>query len=271
MRPPLALATAATAAGIAYAAIRGRRELRSRERLAAASLEALLNAIDANDRTTGAHVRRVATYALLLGRGAGLEERQCHSVERVALFHDIGKIDAALFDIVHEGAQLGERARRLIASHPQRGADVLRPLAPFYPDLADGVLAHHERWNGSGYPRGLRGTDIPLAARIVAIADTFDAITHQRPYRERRSAATAARVLRDGRGTEFDPALVDIFLAPPVWPRVQRALRDAHRPRRRGGRRRRQAPPETPPDVTFRWRSGAAEPTTPDPAPRTPP
>ncbi|MDQ3698535.1 MAG: HD domain-containing protein [Gemmatimonadota bacterium] len=253
-------------------AVRAHRELRSRERLAAASLEVLLNAIDANDRTTGAHVRRVADYALRLARAAGLDERGQRSVERVALFHDIGKIHAALFDIVHEGTRLNAHERELIATHPQRGADVLRPLARFYPDLWQGVLAHHERWNGTGYPRALRGADIPLTARIVAIADTFDVITHSRPYKAGQGAREAAAAIREGRGTQFDPALVDIFLSPSVFRGIERSMRPRSRPPPPlGGRRRAASPPTRAPDVTFRWRTEGLVHRAPDHSTQTPP
>ena len=101
---------------------------------------------------------------------------------------------------------------------------MLEPLRVFYPDLPDGVLAHHERWDGKGYPRGLKGRRIPLSARVVAIADTFDAITHGRPYRTGQPAAVARKVLIDGRGAQFDPDLVDLFLFPPVYARVANAV-----------------------------------------------
>src|SRR5438045_2870221 len=123
---------------------------RAAERFAAASLETLLNAIDANDADTGAHVRRVATYALILAEFAELSYADQRMVERVALFHDIGKIHEALFDIIHEARRLTPAERRSVITHPQRGADVLAPLAGFYPELPDGVLSHHERWNGTG-------------------------------------------------------------------------------------------------------------------------
>lgn len=232
---------------------RRRRERRLTERVAAAALETLLNAIDANDHDTGAHVRRVAAYALVLARAAGLSPRECHGIERVALFHDIGKIHAALFDIVHEDVHVSAHERALIASHPQRGADVLHPLATFYPDLEDGVLSHHERWDGSGYPRGLRSEEIPLAARIVSIADTFDAVTHGRRYQRERSFDTARHTILEGRGTQFDPALVDLFLAPETFERIEREHRLAHAPRRR--RVRPPLPARDVPDITFRWRS----------------
>lgn len=226
------------------------------ERFAAASLETLLNAIDANDADTGAHVRRVAVYSLILADAAdaGVDEKRL--IEQVALFHDIGKIHEALFDIIHEDRKLTDADRRAMLTHPQRGADVLEPLNGFYPELAAGVLAHHERWNGQGYPNKLRGTRIPLSARVVAIADTFDAITHHRRYRSGRTSQSALEIILAGRGTEFDPDLVDLFTFPPVFEEILAALDVVSAwpipvKARRSGRDRDDAP-----DITFRWRPG---------------
>lgn len=248
------VATAATAAAALFKNERGGRE--AAERFAAAALETLLNAIDANDAETGAHVRRVATYALILADAAGLDDHEKRIVEQVALFHDIGKIHQALFDIIHDGRRLTPAEHREILTHPQRGADVLAPLQAFYPELPQGVLSHHERWNGSGYPRKLKGRRIPLSARIIAIADTFDAITHTRRYRPGRSAEIARDIILAGRGTEFDPALVDLFVLPPVFERILVTEQTVERwkvpikQRRRGERE-----PHVP-DITFRWRPG---------------
>jgi HD-GYP domain-containing protein (c-di-GMP phosphodiesterase class II) len=257
--PDLRLDNPALATAGAAAALLLRHELKARraaERMAAAALESLLKAIDANDPDTGAHVRRVAAYALVLADAAGLDEHEKRSVERVALFHDIGKIDEALFDIIHDHRSLAPAERRAILTHPQRGADVLEPLRGFYPDLPEGVLSHHERWDGSGYPRHLKGRRIPLTARIVAIADTFDAITHRRRYRGTRSAEKAREVILEGRGTQFDPELVDLFILPPVWKRILATYRQVAHWRgpveqRRSGREEEQVP-----DVIFRWRPG---------------
>lgn len=240
------------------------RENKSRrlvERVAAAALETLLNAIEANDEETGMHVRRVAAYALVIGDEAGFRGHQCRSVERIALFHDVGKIHQALFDIVHDGKPLSQEERRKIATHPLRGAQVLAPLATFYPDLPAGVIAHHERWDGKGYPRGLRGEQIPIEARVVTIADTFDALTHNRRYRRGRSVAAALAVLREGRGKQFDPALVDLVLSPRVVDRLTRTHLDEtkrHTPEKKRGRR--SGTPERAPDVSFRWRSESLHP-----------
>ncbi|MEP6691596.1 MAG: HD domain-containing phosphohydrolase [Gemmatimonadaceae bacterium] len=258
-------------AGIGYYFLRLHRETERIERLAAASFESLLNAIDANDPETGSHVRRVACYALILAQAADLDEHQCRMVERIALFHDIGKIHAALFDIIRDDAKLSPSERRLIATHPQRGAEVLSPLAAFYPDLADGVLSHHERWDGAGYPRQLAGSRIPLSARIVAIADSFDAITHRRLYRRQRSVAEAIEAIMQGRDTQYDPDLVDVFLSPPVVAEVERAMRSLHGPHRAAGHSRARTNEHADvPDVTFRWRSASRVQLAPDRESQTP-
>ena len=201
---PISVGAAATGLIVREHSLRGRAE-----RLSAATLETLLNAIDANDAETGAHVRRTATYALILGEAAGLDDKMLHSVERVALFHDIGKLHGALTDIFHETSRLTPEERRAVMTHPQRGAEVLAPLSAFYPELAKAVAAHHERWDGSGYPRGLKGRRIPLPARIVTIADSFDAITHRRRYSHARSFSEGVKAISDGKGTQFDPDLID--------------------------------------------------------------
>ncbi len=239
---------------------RERRIRRSVERLGAATLESLLDAVDANNPETGAHVRRVASYSLVLANAAGLNDRECHDIERVALFHDIGKLDGAVSDIVQIATILTDDEREAVRTHPKRGADVLRPLAAFYPKLPEGVLAHHEWWDGSGYPRGLEGTDIPFSARLVAIADTFDAITYSRSYSRAKSLDAAIAQIEAARGTQFDPELVDLFMLPPVQAEVERAMKEALSPRRKRNKqrkahkRRRTATQRGTPDINFRWR-----------------
>jgi HD-GYP domain-containing protein (c-di-GMP phosphodiesterase class II) len=264
LSPPPAMKIIPLAAGIATGAllVRERQRRQAAERLAAAVLETLLRAIDANDGETGGHVRRVARYALLLAEAADLDENDQKNVERIALFHDVGKIDEALFDIIHDTSDLTEQEREAVRTHPKRGADVLAPVAAFYPELADGVLSHHERWDGGGYPRGLRGESIPFAARIVTIADSFDAMTYARRYHTARSAEEASEKLMAGRGTQFDPDLVDLFLSPPVFKEALSVLHEDRGPRRRGTP---QTPPRetTLPKLSFRWRT-----TTPSPQPQ---
>ncbi len=250
-------AGAGAIAGIAAgAALFLERQGRSRaERLGAATLETLLNAIEANDAETGGHVRRVATYAHILASAADLDEHERRSIERVALFHDIGKLHEALFDILHEHSKLTPDERKAVRTHPERGAKVLEPLAAFYPDLPKGVAAHHERWNGTGYPKRLKGKRIPLAARVVAIADSFDAITHRRRYSAARSLNEAVEVISEGRGTQFDPDLTDLFLSPAVLSDVEKAMRQAHAPKRKSSANRRRRENHPGPDIKFRWRT----------------
>lgn len=253
MLPAIAMFGAAV---VGAALLNERRKRASAERLGAAAMETLLNAIDANDAVTGAHVRRVAAAALVLADAAGLDERQRRTVERVALFHDIGKIHEALFDILHDKDTLTPEERSAVSTHPQRGSDVLEPLEAFYPELCAGVLAHHERWDGTGYPRGVKGERIPLSARIVALADAYDAITHSRRYSSARSGEIASDLILAGRGTQFDPELADLFLTPPVLAEVAQARAAAHTPRAKGSRRKKRKA-RSAPDVTFRWRTAA--------------
>jgi HD-GYP domain len=141
-----------------------------------------------------------------------------------------------------------------VRTHPERGAEVLAPIVAFYPDLGKGVAAHHERWNGTGYPRQLKGKRIPLTARVVAIVDSFDAITHRRRYSAGKSMGEAVEAIGEGRGTQFDPELVDLFLSPPVIADIEKAMREAHSPKKKYANRRRARENHPAPDIEFRWR-----------------
>ena len=254
MRGLLPFSIGATAGvGAGALVFREHRERTRVERLGAATLETLLNAMEANDAETGAHVRRVAAYSHILGEAADLDERSLHSIERVALFHDIGKLHEAVTDIFHDVGKLTPDERRLVMTHPDRGAQVLDPLAAFYPELARGVAAHHERWDGTGYPRGLKARTIPFAARVVSITDSFDAVTHRRRYSHAKSFGEGTRAIAEGRGTQFDPELVDLFLSPPVLADIERESKRANGPRTRHRNRRRGESQEAP-DLIFRWR-----------------
>lgn len=260
IRPLYVLAGASLGAAV----VRERKLRRRAERFSAAGLETLLRAIDANDPQTGAHVRRVAEYALAIAYALGVNDSERRTIELTALFHDIGKIHEALFDIVHEHHNLTPAKRRAVHTHPVRGAEVLGPIANFHPQLADAVLSHHERWDGRGYPRGLKGRRIPLAARVVALADTFDAITHGRRYRDGRGASQAEKIILQGRGTQFDPELVDLMLLPPVFDRIMRVQRaSARNPRHLPNRRESHGVKEkSQPKVKIRWRTRSGPPNT---------
>ena len=266
LSPPADLGTSLADARAVVSSTPAARRSHLVTRLAAVAFESLLNAIDANDPETGAHVRRVAACAVILARAADATEASLRRVERVALFHDIGKINGALFDVLRGVAGLTAKERRLIATHADRGAEVVGPLASFYPELPEGVRAHHERWDGRGYPQRLRGLEIPFEARVVSIVDVFDALTHQRRYKAAFSAKRAAAFIAAGRGTQFDPDLTDLFLSPPVLAEIASAKRldragptAAPRggarsdPRGQAGRR------QDMPEVEFRWRATTAD------------
>ena len=260
IRPISLVAGIASGLALAAALVRERRHRERAERFASAALESLLRAIDANDPQTGAHVRRVAEYALIIGDAVGVPDDECRTIELASLFHDVGKIHEAMFDIVHEPRKLTPAEWRAVRTHPARGADVLAPIAAFHPQLAEIVLAHHERWDGSGYPRGLTASGIPLAARIVMIADTFDAVTQRRRYRDGRSTREAAEIIVAAAGTQFDPDLAHLMMQPPVLERIMRAHRKHALRGDRIPNRKAQMAKKRMPDVEIRWRTRSASP-----------
>jgi putative nucleotidyltransferase with HDIG domain len=173
-------------------------------------LLAFARSIRERDVVTYEHSRRVATYAYRLACKLGWERAQARDLALAALVHDLGKTWIAN-EILHKSAALSAEERRKMQRHPVIGARILIgcDVDPFYVET---VLYHHERWDGQGYPSGLQGEAIPLSARILAVADVYDVLTSQRPYKEPYSAETArACILRDA-GTSFDPAVVQAFL-----------------------------------------------------------
>jgi putative nucleotidyltransferase with HDIG domain len=174
-----------------------------------ATVRALSNAVEARDAYTGKHAERVAAYGLEIARAAGSPLAADPEIEFGFLLHDIGKVavpDAILF----KPAALDAEERRTMERHPVVGWQILRDI-DFLGAAKDVVLHHHERWDGGGYPDGLAGEAIPLAARIFAVADTLDALTTTRPYREAHPFAHAREVILRERGRQFDPSVVDTF------------------------------------------------------------
>lgn len=181
------------------------------------TLEALGNALDLKDAETEGHSKRVTAYTLALGRAVGLSEAQLRVVGRGAFLHDIGKM--AIPDaILRKPGRLTSAERAIMRTHSELGYQMVQKI-PYLREAAEIIYAHQEYFDGSGYPRGLRGEEIHIGARIFSIADTLDAMTSNRPYRK-ASSITAARneVLRCS-GTQFDPAIVDVFMATPdsLW------------------------------------------------------
>jgi response regulator RpfG family c-di-GMP phosphodiesterase len=186
------------------------------------TFRALDAALQARDICTHTHCQRVIYYSLTLGRMMGLSEHELVTLERGVFLHDIGKIHMPDSVLLKPGL-LSETERTVMQQHPQIGYEMLRHN-PMLRDAAEIVLTHHERYNGSGYPMGLRGDDIPLGARICAITDTFDALTSIRPYRTPMSFEDACGYVNSERGRYFDPEIADMFTAlpPSQWEQVQR-------------------------------------------------
>jgi response regulator RpfG family c-di-GMP phosphodiesterase len=185
------------------------RALDSLEDAYRSTLKALTAALETRDSETHGHSERVVSYSLRLGREYGLSREEMKSLEFGSLLHDIGKIgvpDA----ILRKPAKLTEEEWLRMREHPLHGQQILRGIE-FLQGAARVVAQHHEKWDGSGYPLGLRGADIDVCARIFAVADAFDAITSDRVYRRGKSYEAAAEELDEWAGRQFDPKVVEAF------------------------------------------------------------
>ena len=176
-----------------------------------ATIEALALAIDAKDHTAQNHVRRVQYFATRLASELGVTEQEQAGIRTAALLHDVGKL-AVPEHILTKPGQLSAEEWRKVRSHPQIGAEIIAAI-PFPFPVAPLVLSHHERWDGTGYPDGLAGALIPLSARLMAVADVYDALISARPYKKAFSHEEAMRLIDEGRGGHFDPEIVDALHA----------------------------------------------------------
>lgn len=171
------------------------------------TLTALMSALDARDRETEGHSTRVSKLACLLGEAVGLSGSQLKALERGALLHDIGKIGIS-DTILHKPGKLTDNEWKIMRVHPDIGARIVEGI-PFLQDTLSVIRYHHERWDGSGYPVGLSGKDIPIQARIFAVVDVFDALTSKRTYRKKSSPEEAIQYLREQSNILFDPEIVE--------------------------------------------------------------
>jgi HD-GYP domain-containing protein (c-di-GMP phosphodiesterase class II) len=195
----------------AAAAIRG-----GQENLHAAYLEfvqSLASALDARDQYTAGHSGRVCRFACAIAQAMIFDREELRKLGIGALLHDIGKIGIP-DSVLQKPGRLSHEEFDLIKTHPTVGRRILEAVHGFAPYL-DVVELHHENWDGSGYPHGLRGEEVPLSARIVHVADAYDAMTSDRPYRPGMAAEVAFQILRENAGTQFDPVVVDVFVN--VW------------------------------------------------------
>ncbi len=188
------------------------------------TLEALGNSLDMKDSETEGHSKRVTAYTMALARSMGLPETELQVIARGAYLHDIGKM-AVPDAILLKSGPLTSSEVSTMQTHCERGYKIIRKI-PFLSEAAEIVHAHQERFDGSGYPRGLKGEEIHLGARIFTVADTLDAITSDRPYRRANSFEFARREIERCARTQFDPAVVEAFLKIPIsfWLQIREEI-----------------------------------------------
>jgi len=179
-------------------------------------LELMVKAIEARDPYTSGHSRRVSHYSKIIARGIGLHAQEVERIGIAALLHDVGKIHEVYAPILRKPGKLTPDEWAVMQTHPIKSAELVSTVSHLK-DIVAPVRHHHENWDGSGYPDGLSGNDIPLAARVILFADTIDAMTTDRPYRKALGEAEVRIELLKFRGTQFDPEICDKLLASPMF------------------------------------------------------
>ncbi len=185
------------------------------------SVEALALAVDAKDSVSSGHLKRVQIYSTEIGKALNCSEYEIRTLEFGALLHDIGKI-AVPENVLTKPGRLSPEEFSRVASHAQIGAEILAAVDFPFP-VAELVLCHHENWDGTGYPRKLRGEEIPLTARILTVVDAFDELTTDRPYRPAMTVEKAIEMIRARRGTAYDPRVTDTLIE--LLPRMEKQIR----------------------------------------------
>lgn len=180
------------------------------ERLSQQVILTLAKTIDAKDKYTNGHSERVANYSREIARRMGLSENDQHEIYYMGLLHDIGKIGIS-DAIINKTEKLTDEEYRMILKHPEIGEDILKSISEI-PGISIGAKFHHEKYDGSGYPDGISGEDIPLQARIIGIADAYDAMASKRSYRDVLPQKIVREEILKGKGTQFDPMCTDILL-----------------------------------------------------------
>jgi putative nucleotidyltransferase with HDIG domain len=179
-------------------------------------LQLMVKSIEARDPYTSGHSRRVATYAAAIARALGLSQREVDSISTAALLHDVGKIYEKYAPILRNPGRLTPEEWTTMQQHPSDGASLVSTISRLRTLVPD-IRHHHENWDGSGYPDRIAGEAIPLASRIIMFADTIDAMTSVRPYRDALSELEVRAEILRGRGRQFDPQITDRLLAAGIW------------------------------------------------------
>jgi HD-GYP domain-containing protein (c-di-GMP phosphodiesterase class II) len=178
---------------------------------AAEQVLSLISALNAHDRRTRGHSERVRAFSQMLAEELDLDEADRDRLHWASLLHDVGKL-AVPHEVLNNPGRPSEEEWKALRSHPLEGERLAAPLAGWLGSWAMAIGEHHEKWDGTGYPRGLKGEEISRAARIVAVADAFDAMTTERPYRDSRPPEAAVAELRRVAGTQLDPDAVEAFV-----------------------------------------------------------
>jgi putative nucleotidyltransferase with HDIG domain len=186
-------------------------------------LQLMVAAIEARDPYTSGHSQRVSRFARVIARAAGISGKQVDRIAVAALLHDVGKIHEEFAPILRKPGRLTDAEFEIMKSHPEKGARLIGKVTHFA-DLVPLVAAHHESWHGRGYPNRLKEDEIPIGARIIAIADTIDAMSTSRPYREALSAEVVRAEIAAESGRQFDPRLCEALLLPTAWADVVREI-----------------------------------------------
>src|SRR6202142_3355457 len=194
------------------------------------TLETLGDALDLKDRETEGHSKRVTAFTIAIARAMGLPRDQINTIARGAFLHDIGKI-AIPDKILNKPGKLTKEEMDVMQEHAYHGYQIVKKI-PFLNEAADIVYSHQERFDGTGYPRGLKGEQIPLGARIFSVADTLDAITSDRVYRAARSLTAARKEIQEWSGRQFDPEVVEVFQQMPdeIFEELRRAISEQNDP-----------------------------------------
>ncbi|MFM8301913.1 MAG: HD-GYP domain-containing protein [Gemmatimonadota bacterium] len=179
-------------------------------------LQLMVAAIEARDEYTSGHSQRVSRYARVIAKAAGISAKQIERITTAALLHDVGKIYEEFGPILRKADALTESELAIMRTHPQRGANLVSKVTHFA-DLVPAIEAHHESWDGRGYPQKLAGDEIPIAARIIALADTIDAMGTSRPYREAMAPSVIRAELATFSGRQFDPRICARLLQDDIW------------------------------------------------------
>lgn len=186
-------------------------------------LRVLINTIEAQDPYTSGHSIRVAEGALAIAKGLNLPRTELRRIETAALLHDIGKIDSSFRDILKKSESLTKEDWELIRRHPDRGVELVQDIRSMDEEVLDYIRHHHERYDGTGYPDGLKGEEIPLGSRIIMVSDSIDAMVTARPYRDALDLDTVRRELQKHAGEQFDEELIGIALEVDLCARLQEA------------------------------------------------